>query len=217
MNLNISTVVAYRSVFSYPAPFCFSVTKFNIFFACSTDHSSNLLRWSFRRNREQYAQSVKCPQWHLDLPARQSDTTIIKNSFQEKGLLNGSLSSALRLWGEARSWRVSFISSSLSKTSGCTLITFLFSLVGIFDPVTLKTLATVSRTSQADISTLQTFHLIIPKFFTIHEYQRVEQGIYHLVPPNTVLVLLLFLLGTTAYSSSSSSSLYRKSDLNGFP
>ena len=81
----------------------------------------------------------------------------------------------------------------------------------------LKTTATIPRTGQADISTLQTLHVIVPKFFTIHEEQRVEQGINHLVPPNTALALLLFLLGTTAYSSSSSSCLYRKRDLNDFP
>ena len=81
----------------------------------------------------------------------------------------------------------------------------------------LKTTATSPRTDQADISTLQTLHVIVPKFFAIHKEQRVEQGINHLVPPNTVLVLLLFLLGTTAYSSSSSSCLYRKRDLNDFP
>ena len=81
----------------------------------------------------------------------------------------------------------------------------------------LVTLPTVSRTSQADISTPQTFHLVVPKFFTIHEHQRVEQGIYHLVPPNTASSEKLFFKSTTSYSSSSSSSLYRKSDLNGFP
>ena len=81
----------------------------------------------------------------------------------------------------------------------------------------LKTTATIPRTGQADISTLQTLHVIVPKFFAIHEEQRVEHGINHLGNPNTVLVLLLFLLGTTAYSSSSSSCLYRKRDLNDFP
>jgi len=83
------------------------------------------------------------------------------------------------------------------------------------DLMPLVTSATVTCASQANISALQTFHVIIPKFFAIHKEQRVEQGIYHLVPPNTALVLFLFLLGTTAYSSSSSSSLYRKSDPNG--
>jgi hypothetical protein len=83
--------------------------------------------------------------------------------------------------------------------------------------MSLVTSATVAITRQANISALQTFHIIIPKFFAIHEDQSVEQGINHLVPLNTVLVLLLFLLGTTAYSSSSSSCLYRKRDLNDFP
>ena len=81
----------------------------------------------------------------------------------------------------------------------------------------LVTLATVAITSETNVSALQALHVIIPKFFAIHEEQRVEQGINHLVPLNTVLVLLLFLLGTTAYSSSSSSCLYRKRDLNDFP
>jgi len=81
----------------------------------------------------------------------------------------------------------------------------------------LVTLPTVAITSETNVSAFQTFHIIVPKFFAIHEEQRVEQGINHLVPPNTGLALLLFLLGTTDYSSSSSSSLYRKRDLNDFP
>jgi len=81
--------------------------------------------------------------------------------------------------------------------------------------MSLKTFATAALTGQTNIAALQALHFVIPKFFAIHEEQRVEHGINHLGNPNTVLVLLLFLLGTTAYSSSSSSSLYRKSDLNG--
>jgi len=45
----------------------------------------------------------------------------------------------------------------------------------------LVTLATMTITSEANVSALQTFHFIIPKFFAIHELQSVGQGIYHLV------------------------------------
>ena len=78
------------------------------------------------------------------------------------------------------------------------------------DLMPLVTSATVAVTGQANVSAIQTLDVIVPKFFAIHEEQRVEQGINHLVPPNTALALLLFLLGTTAYSSSSSSSFIYK-------
>ena len=105
---------------------------YTLFPAFFTIHPSfNLFLLSCLRSDSQNAQSVKCPQWHLDRPALQSDTIIVKNSFHENGLLNGSLYSALVLWGDAKLWSVSFISSNRSITSGWTLITFLFSLVGI--------------------------------------------------------------------------------------
>jgi len=45
----------------------------------------------------------------------------------------------------------------------------------------LVTLATMTSSSKANVSALQTLHFIIPKFFAIHEEQRVAQGIYHYV------------------------------------
>jgi len=44
----------------------------------------------------------------------------------------------------------------------------------------LVTLATMTIASETNVSALQTFHIIIPKFFSIHEEQRVEHGINHL-------------------------------------
>ena len=173
--------------------------KHNVYTVLHDNYSSNLLRWSFRRNREQYAQSVKWPQWHLDLPALQSDTTVMKNSFQENGLLNGSLSSALRLRGEARLWRVSFISSSFSKTSGWSLIIFLLNLVGMFDPVSLVTFSTTFGTGQTNMSTSQTFNLIIPKFRFWHRYSVGPTYITLSGGPDTASSEKLFFKSTTAY------------------
>ena len=38
----------------------------------------------------------------------------------------------------------------------------------------------IAVAGQTNIPTLQTFHVIIPKLFAIHEEQRVEHGINHL-------------------------------------
>jgi hypothetical protein len=71
--------------------------------------------------------------------------------------------------------------------------------------MSLVTFATVTRTGQANISTLQTFYFIKPKFYFIHELQSVRQGIYYLV--DRVLACFMYiLLGTESYYSSSSSS-----------
>jgi len=67
------------------------------------------------------------------------------------------------------------------------------------------TSATVPRTGQANISAVQTFHIIIPKFYLIHRLHIGRQGIYYLA--DRVLASFMYiLLGTEAYYSSSSSS-----------
>jgi len=48
------------------------------------------------------------------------------------------------------------------------------------DLMLLVTSATVAGTGQTHVPATQTFHFIIPKFFAIHEEQRVEHGINHL-------------------------------------
>ena len=78
------------------------------------------------------------------------------------------------------------------------------------DLMLLVTLATVAGTGQTHVPATQTFHIIISKFFAIHEEQRVAHPIYHFVEYSSSLFRELFLLGTTDYfSSSSSSSSYK--------
>jgi hypothetical protein len=45
----------------------------------------------------------------------------------------------------------------------------------------LVTFATVAGTGQTNVPATQTLHVIIPKFFAIHEAQSVEHSIYHYV------------------------------------